>query len=313
MRRTVGKAWWLVVLVWGLFASCETKVPAGIISSSDMVDVLYDYHLAQAMAAQASDSSAYRYRVYTQAVLQKYGLTQAEFDSSMVWYTRHADYLYDVYKQVDQRFSESGGDGGAAVRRSTYTSLSSEGDTANVWSGPTFALLTSQGSNNRFHFTLPTDTSYHTGDRIMWHFYSDWICREGERGAQAVLSLCLENDSVVVTTQSIYGNGEQRIMAPKVSLPVKRISGFVYITSAWGTSLKLLLLSDVSLVRMRQTEPVTLSTDKAQTDSVSNTESTSPEDSINSAALPSSTDSVKPSGRRSRSSHARPTRIPPAR
>ena len=93
------------MLVWGLFASCETKVPAGIISSSDMVDVLYDYHLAQAMAAQASDSSAYRYRVYTQAVLQKYGLTQAEFDSSMVWYTRHADYLYDVYKQVDQRFS----------------------------------------------------------------------------------------------------------------------------------------------------------------------------------------------------------------
>ncbi len=243
------------LLLLFFLVSCETKTPAGIIPPSDMVDVLYDYHMAQAMADQATDSVAYRYRVYTEAVFRKYGIDQAQFDSSLVWYTRHSDQLYKIYEQVDRRYAEAGGGSNAEERKSSYTALSAQGDTANVWSGPTFYLLSSQGSNNRLYFSYPVDSAYHVGDRLMWHFYADWICREGEKAAQAVLALQLQNDSVVVTTQSVYGSGEQRIVAPLVSMPLKRVSGFVYVTDTWSPSFKVLQLSDISLVRMHVPQP----------------------------------------------------------
>lgn len=265
MRRT---AWWMLLVAAVFLASCETRTPEGIVPPDKMEDLLYDYHLAQSMARQAPDSTAYRYRLYTEAVYRKYGINAVQFDSTMAWYTRHSDRLYKIYERVNRRLVEDVGASGNGTLRSRYTSLSSTGDTANVWTGIPRCILTPMGGNNVFTFSMPADTSFHAGDRVMWHFYVDWICREGQRSAQAVLALTLDNDSVVITNQSIYGSGEQRITAPRADRSIKRVSGFVYVTDTWSASFKLMIVSDFSLVRMRVREPLPSSTPAQSADTL---------------------------------------------
>ena len=83
-----------IMLVEAFATSCDNT--PSIISSGEMEKILYDYHLADAMAQQAEggyEKNAFEYRA---AVLKKYNVSQGEFDSSMVYYMRHTDELHTM-------------------------------------------------------------------------------------------------------------------------------------------------------------------------------------------------------------------------
>ena len=75
-----------------LTVSCDDN--KHIISSGEMEEILYDYHLADAMAQQAKGGYAQNAVAYRAAVLKKYDVSQSDFDSSMVYYMRHTDQLH---------------------------------------------------------------------------------------------------------------------------------------------------------------------------------------------------------------------------
>ena len=83
--------------------SCEQR-PEGILSKGEMEDVLYDYHLAQAMADWVPGHEGESNQPYIDAVFRKHGITQAEFDSSLVWYNAHASDLKDIYESLKDRY-----------------------------------------------------------------------------------------------------------------------------------------------------------------------------------------------------------------
>lgn len=73
------------LLVSGMWVTaCQSDRPAGILSEGEMEDVLYDYHITQGLASQRpSDSIPFLSHLYRQAVFEKYGIAQADFDRSM--------------------------------------------------------------------------------------------------------------------------------------------------------------------------------------------------------------------------------------
>ena len=82
-----------VVLVTAAVLSCsENKVK--VMSQGKLEDVLYDYHLADAMA-HTTNVAPDEYDAYLDAVLEKHGITRAEFDSSMVYYMKYADKMLE--------------------------------------------------------------------------------------------------------------------------------------------------------------------------------------------------------------------------
>ena len=92
-----------ILLVGGLavLCSCKPSIPRDVIDPDDMEDILYDYHLADAAASLNSDSTrSYNARLYQLAVLKKHGVTETQFDSSMVYYTRHTEKLYAIWRRV---------------------------------------------------------------------------------------------------------------------------------------------------------------------------------------------------------------------
>ena len=84
-----------------LTVSCDDN--KHIISSGEMEEILYDYHLADAMAQQAKGGYAQNAVAYRAAVLKKYDVSQSDFDSSMVYYMRHTDQLHTMYQHISDR------------------------------------------------------------------------------------------------------------------------------------------------------------------------------------------------------------------
>lgn len=82
--------------------------PRGILSSSEMRDVVYDLHRAEAILQVAGYNVGHDEELakYYYVVLQKHGITQAQFDSSLVWYTDHPQRFNKIYPPVLDRCNE---------------------------------------------------------------------------------------------------------------------------------------------------------------------------------------------------------------
>ena len=62
------------------------------------------------------------------------GVSEAEFDSTMVWYASHATYLNDIYKKLQERYSTHVSALGASTgENDIFAHLDAQGDTANIW------------------------------------------------------------------------------------------------------------------------------------------------------------------------------------
>ncbi len=77
--------------------------PKGILHSSEMREVLVDLHktdaLLQVSGLQYGHNEALD--IYYAQVLEKHGITQAQFDSSIVWYTDHPLLFNKIYPKVE--------------------------------------------------------------------------------------------------------------------------------------------------------------------------------------------------------------------
>lgn len=76
--------------------------PKGILHSGEMRRVLADLHktdaLVQTLGLQYGHDEALN--IYYAQVLEKHGITQAQFDSSLVWYTAHPVLFDKIYPKV---------------------------------------------------------------------------------------------------------------------------------------------------------------------------------------------------------------------
>lgn len=89
------------------FVSCDNR-PKDVLSKSAMEQVLYDYHLAQGMITNLpSDKRRELADSYIEAVYEKNGITEAQFDSSMVWYSRHTKDMKDIYDNLYRRYKSA--------------------------------------------------------------------------------------------------------------------------------------------------------------------------------------------------------------
>ena len=89
----------LLLIIATAAVSCR---PKGILHSWEMRDVLVDLHKTDAMLQLNGmrNSDTETKNIYYAQVLEKHGITQAEFDSSLVWYTAHPRLFDKIYPKV---------------------------------------------------------------------------------------------------------------------------------------------------------------------------------------------------------------------
>ena len=89
----------LCLLIVLLLTGCR---PEGVLHSWEMRDVIVDLHKTEALLLVAGVplNGTEAKQMYYAQVLEKHGITQAQFDSSIVWYTAHPQLFDKIYPRV---------------------------------------------------------------------------------------------------------------------------------------------------------------------------------------------------------------------
>lgn len=275
-------------------SSCKPSLPSGVLSKGKMTDILYDYHLALAMAHMDDNGDKGQSLAYREAVLRKHDVTSAEFDSSMVYYMRHTELLEDVYKDLTDRYNnEITAMGGSAKEGGEFANLSATGDTANVWNLATSMVFMPVKPFNSTSFDIKVDSTFHKGDRLMLDFDAQFIYQDGMRNGVAMLAVQFGNDSIAQRTIMIQSTQHYSVeLSDADSLGIKSVKGYFMLMNddngtgvSSQTTLKLMFLEHIKLIRMHPLKPVaapavsssSASSDSLRKDSASSSSSSSGE------------------------------------
>lgn len=286
----------LVAVMALLFSvsSCKPSLPSGVLSKGKMTDILYDYHLALAMAHMDDNGDKGQSLAYREAVLRKHDVTSAEFDSSMVYYMRHTELLEDVYKDLTDRYNnEITAMGGSAKEGGEFANLSATGDTANVWNLAASMVFMPVKPFNSTSFDIKVDSTFHKGDRLMLDFDAQFIYQDGMRNGVAMLAVQFGNDSIAQRTIMIQSTQHYSVeLSDDDSLGIKSVKGYFMLMNGDNgtgvssqTTLKLMFLEHIKLIRMHPQKPVaapagsspSASSDSLRKDSASSASSSSGE------------------------------------
>ena len=252
----------LIVLCMCL-ASCKPGVPRDVIQPDKMEKILYDYHVAQGLSQEDFENRDYNDRLYRLAVFKKHRITEAEFDSSLVYYMRHTEQLHAIYKKLSDRMNKEALALGASTSELNRYTLSNTGDTANIWTGDINAMLIPYAPYNKISFVIPADTAFYKGDKFLMGLSAKFLYQEGSRDAVLSMAVRYNNDSISARTIHMSSNNNYTVeIDDRDTLGVKEIRGFILLTkdkNASATTLKLMLLDNIHLVRfhkdMKNTNP----------------------------------------------------------
>jgi len=92
----------LVLTLCSLLLILSGCRPKGILHSWEMREVLVDLHKTDALLtiSKIGVNNTEARAIYYAQVMEKHGITQAEFDSSLVWYTAHPQLFDKIYPKV---------------------------------------------------------------------------------------------------------------------------------------------------------------------------------------------------------------------
>lgn len=247
----------LIIAVPLLLSACKPKVPGRYIQQGKMRRILYDYCIADEMVRRDQKDSLLML-TYKAAIMKKHGVTMEQFDSSLVYYTRHTRLLYDVYTKVAEQLEEEAVAQGASLSEiSKFGHISSASDTASVWPGETSLVLSPYLTANSRTFEWKADTSYHKGDKFVIDFDTRYISSEGQRNAVFVMAIRFAGDSVAAVSRSIVSSSHFSLsMIDMRRVGAEEIRCFFMMSPPdKPVRMQLLAIDNIKLVKLHTPEP----------------------------------------------------------
>jgi hypothetical protein len=256
---------YVLVLIF-MLAGCKVRRPKEVIPESQMENLLYDYHIAKALGDNLPHTENYKKALYIEYVFRKHNTTEAAFDSSMVWYTRHADVLSKIYERVSKRLkAEQNELDNLIAIRSHKPKISAPGDSIDLWLLNRIMLLTGNPLNNRLTFAISSDSNFKARDTIQWSMYCYFPDARPDSAVFALMSMAIQyaNDSIISKTDRVYGSGWQNMRLQADTLgDMKEVRGYVYY-SGGKDSAGHFLANRISLMRYHSND--SLFSEKADT------------------------------------------------
>ena len=248
-----------VILLVLMTVGCKPKVPSELVQPDDLEDILYEYHLAQSMARNEHTLDAsYNQTKYFLAVLEKHHVSEAVFDSSLVYYYTHAERLKDIYANVYERLANDAKKLGASVGDiNRYSQYSETGDTANIWRDETAMLLIPHPTKNRFDFVIKADSTFKVGDSFTFQFMAEHIWQSGVKDAVVCIRTTYEGDSILQTVNHLSASGTFQLYIPaNRTQNIKEMRGFIYLPNSEESAdvRQLMFISQIQLIRFHNKE-----------------------------------------------------------
>lgn len=276
----------MLTALLSVMTSCAPSLPDGVLSKEEMEDVLFDFHVAQALYDSREFHSTDADIIALRAnVLKKHGLTQQEWDASMAYYCQHADDLHRIYIDLADRVERNV----IALGGKSEGMQGEEADTANVWKGSPDILLMQQPPYNIWSYDITPDSTFQDGDNISLQCDAKFIFQDGYKSLSLIMVVTFSNDSISTMTTHINrdGHGIITLNNEKDRLHIKNIKGFFMLernldavtTKPISTTLRLVSIRNIKLLHLHTTPPPPPApepVDSARTDSVAPPQETIP-------------------------------------
>lgn len=156
----------LIIALFMITVSCR-RTPSGVISPKDMSKLLADMHVAESVVDlnQNEYQSDSMKRVLKESVLERHDVTQAEFDTSLMWYGQNLDMYIKVYDDVIEQLEKRNRELGTAIVQSAITMA---GDSVDVWPGLRYAMFDNRSMSRYVTFDIERDDNWERGDVYTW-------------------------------------------------------------------------------------------------------------------------------------------------
>lgn len=163
MRRLLPLIATLVIL-----AACS-KTPGYVISEGKMAEIMADIHTGEAVV-DANGSSFRRdsaKQAFMQSICMRHGVTTQELDTSLYWYGHNLQEYMKVYDKtisiLESRIADAEKAGGKS--NDGPRSISLDGDSVNLWQGPSTVRNSANNPSEFLAFSFNTDKNWERGDR----------------------------------------------------------------------------------------------------------------------------------------------------
>lgn len=262
-----------LALLMFLLMACDDR-PKDVLSRGKMEDVLYDYHIMQGIIDELpSEEREAKAQDYINAVFEKHGITEAQFDFSIVYYNRHTKDLHKIYSNLKERYSTVNDEIQLVNGNNDMMAVfATGGDTTNLWNSAKLLALRNKDLLNRESFTIKADTSFRRQDQFILTLNPLFIREnQGDYDIQlhVGLSILYASGKHAGMTRMLNTSGIQQLtLQTSPDEDIKTITGFFYYRGK-KTTRNLCLIDNISLVRMHQKEPEQpVQTDSVKTDSL---------------------------------------------
>lgn len=250
-----GIRWCGVAFAFACLASCQVKRPGEVLSDEKMEVVLYDYHVAKALGEQLPYNENYKRVLYIESVFRKHGITEAQFDTSMVWFSRHPEAFRTVYEKVNARLKAAKDQVEDLIAlRDNKPKESQPGDSIDVWAWEPVYHLTGMPHDNRVLFELPSDPNFMERDTLRWNVRFNFIGGGAEHSRDTLyapvmgLQVVYAKDTLLYALRPVLQPGWESLSVSADTMgQIEKVSGFIYYPRQ--ASGRILLADSVSLVR----------------------------------------------------------------
>jgi len=240
-----------VLLILCVAASCS-RVPKHILSEKKFRSVLYDMLIAEAIVETQNISyrtNEERQGVYD-AVFAKHQISQAEYDSTLIWYGKNMDLYMAIYKLVLKDVNAAI----AALGDGSPTPLSGDAsqDSIDIWIYKRIEHFNPDRALNILTFDIIPQSPYPSGSSYVfgvsvWGMPSNW-------NNKAVIHLnAIQADTIVSVCEEITGDGYyEAILSTVADKVVSRVYGYVLMNDEEATHP--VYLSDMRLMKYHKKE-----------------------------------------------------------
>jgi len=212
-----------------------------------MQEVLTDIYIAEGMISYEVETynNDSINQVIFKSVFKKHGITQADYDSSMVWYARHLDMFLKIYDRaktdVDRRIADLG-DIHAAV------APVSNRDSINIWPRRTNLNLKSNALFNGVTFDIKPDRNYSSGSFFVLGMDVWGISGDSNNHPEIRISIN-QGDTIITINEKILNDGyHETILRSVPTKQVRQVYGYIRLDNS-DTTYHKIYLNNLNLMK----------------------------------------------------------------
>ena len=237
-----------VLLILCAVASCS-RVPKHILSEKKFRSVLYDMLIAEAIV----ETQNINYRtdnekqVVFDAVFAKHRITEAEYDSTLIWYGKNMDLYMAIYRLVLRDVNASIASLGE-IKPNPLSGDFSARDSIDIWIFHRNSIIKPERAFNTLTFDIAPEIPYSSGSSYVFGL-SIWGIPPGLKHKPKIHISAVQADTIISVNQEITGDGYYETVVRTVATKqILRVYGYILMNET-EASYHRIYLNDIRLMK----------------------------------------------------------------